>query len=91
MYAHLGDLLCVQCTRKGSIINDAASRHVNDAGTLLDFAEGIIVEHALHPNRAASMPGARRGVAGGKSEGRHLSHTADNKLKRAAVHQDRAC
>lgn len=29
------------------VINDTASGYINDAGTLLDFAKSIIIEHTL--------------------------------------------
>ena len=43
----LGNLASVQSASQGCIINDAAACHVDNAGALLDLAEGVVAEHVL--------------------------------------------
>ena len=43
----LCNLAGVQSASQSCIINDAAACHVDNAGALLDLAEGVVTEHVL--------------------------------------------
>ncbi len=47
---YLCNLACVKRPSQCVVINDATPSYIDDTSTLLDLAESVIVEHALHPN-----------------------------------------
>ncbi len=47
---YLCNLACIQRPSQCMVINDTTSSDIDDTCTLLDLAESIIVEHALHQN-----------------------------------------
>lgn len=44
---YLSNLAGIDGSSQSMVVNDAPSGYVDDAGTLLDLAESIIIEHAL--------------------------------------------
>lgn len=50
---YLCHLSSINCSRQRVVINDATPSNIDDAGALLDPAEGVIIEHTLQQQKSS--------------------------------------